>query len=136
MNPYALLAALVALLVAVGGAYFKGRHDEHASHLEQIVADTNEARRIEQRAATHRQETEDALSAELRGVNARLADALERVRQRPERLPEAARAACAGSTGRELSGRDAAAFERLAARADTIRAELAACQAREQPLSP
>lgn len=132
MNPYVLLAACAAALALAGGGYLKGRHDEHASHLEQLLHDTNEARRIEQRAAANRQEADDAKDAELRRVRDRLGAALDELRHRPERLPEPARATCAGATGAELSGPDAAFLEREAARADDLRAELGACQTRER----
>jgi hypothetical protein len=131
MNPYALFGAVLAAGVLLGGAYLKGRHDESASHLEQIVEDTNEARRFEQARAARIQESNDVKDATIRGINARLADALLRLHNRPERLPEPARAACQGASGAELSGSDAGFLEREAARADSLRAELAACQDRE-----
>ncbi|WP_428418236.1 hypothetical protein [Methylibium sp.] len=77
------------------------------------------------------QGAQNAKDAEYRRIAARLSAALHELRSRPDRLPEAARAACEGSTGAELSGRDAAVLEGLAARADQLRAELAACQDRE-----
>lgn len=51
------------------------------------------------------------------------------LRNRPERLPEPARAACQGSTGRELSQSDAGFLTRLASEADDLRAALDQCQA-------
>ena len=62
-------------------------------------------------------------------ISTDLADALERLRERPERLPEPARAACPGGTGAELSGEDAGFLEREAARADELRSALNACKA-------
>jgi hypothetical protein len=62
-------------------------------------------------------------------INDRLADALERLRKRPERMPDQARAACQGATGAELSGPDAGFLEREAARADELRSALTACYA-------
>lgn len=56
-----------------------------------------------------------------------LADALERLRKRPDRVPAAATPACEGSTGAQLSGPDAAFLVREAARADRLRSELTAC---------
>lgn len=76
-------------------------------------------------------ETNDAKESALRDVASERDAALLSLRNRPQRLPSAALTACAGSTGRELSERDAAAFTGLAARADTIRAELEACYKRE-----
>ena len=75
----------------------------------------------------HKQAQEHA--DEVRTINTRLADALERLRKRPERLPDPARAACEGGTGAELSGPDAGFLEREAARADELRAAVSACYA-------
>ena len=69
---------------------------------------------------------EGAKDEQIRDVNTRLADALERLRQRPERIKRVA-AACAGTTGAELSGPDAGFLEREAARADRLRSALQAC---------
>lgn len=71
--------------------------------------------------------------SQLRSISGRLADALVSLHNRPARLPEPARAACAGATGAELSGPDAAFLEREAARADTLRAALARCQGQTDP---
>jgi hypothetical protein len=46
MNPYTMLAALVALLVAVGGAYVKGRADGSDHEIARLARDDD----IEQRA--------------------------------------------------------------------------------------
>lgn len=126
-----LLAVLMLLLAVASGGYFKGRIDNEAKHTEQSLEETQEARRIEQKRAAFQQETLNEKDASLRAVNGRLADALERLRDRPERLPEAALAACKGSSGRELSGGDAAFLERFAARAEALRRELKAAQDRE-----
>lgn len=138
MFRYAVTA--LALAAALGGfttgwnvrAWKAGADDQ--ARTEQLQAATQEVRRFEQARAARVQETQDAKEAELRRVNDRLADALEQLRNRPERLPEPTRTSCRGATGAELSGRDAAFLARLAARADTLRAALAACQDREAPL--
>jgi hypothetical protein len=70
-----------------------------------------------------------ARDAEKDRISARLADAIAGLRNRPERLPDTAAAACAGASGRELSGPDAEFLERLAAEADRLRAALAEQQA-------
>lgn len=64
---------------------------------------------------------------ELRNVNARLADALVRLRKRPDRMPEPARQACEGATGRELAAGDAEFLSRYAARAAEQEAALSEC---------
>lgn len=75
----------------------------------------------------HKQAQEHA--DEVRAINTRLADALERLRKRPERMPGPARGACQGATGAELSGPDGGFLERLAARADEQRSALDECYA-------
>lgn len=108
---------------------------EHAAAAQQQAAQQAEARRFEQQRAAKVQEIQDAKDAALRLNGARLADALERLRQRAERpadMPEAGRASCSGATGAELSGADAAFLVREAARADSLRNELDACQQRER----
>ena len=74
--------------------------------------------------------TNEALQGQVdeqRLINTNLADDLERLRKRADRIPEAARANCAGSAGSELSGEDASFLVREAARADELRAALKAC---------
>ena len=125
----------LAIAIACGLSYGAGRWQQwRADEKENAAAafDASEqAREVERLASKTRQGIEDAKNAEIRKVRARLDDALERLRNRPDRLPEASRPACEGATGAELSGRDAAFLERLAARAEAIRAELKACQDRE-----
>lgn len=115
----------------IGAAYFKGRMDESAAHTQATLEFTNEARKLERQSASRQQEIADGKDAALRRINARLSDSLERLRDRPNRLPETTRTACEGTTGGQLSGPDAAFLERLAARADAVREELKACQDRE-----
>lgn len=90
-----------------------------------------QSRETERELQRFNQGAQNVKDAEYRRIAARLSDALRELRSRPDRLPEAARAACAGATGAELSGRDSDFLARLAARADQLRAELAACQDRE-----
>lgn len=55
--------------------------------------------------------------------------AIDRLRQRPERLPESSRPACQGSTGRELSRQDAEFLVRFAADAEFHRQGAMICYA-------
>ena len=126
-----ILAYLATLALAASGGWFAAM--SHRDGQEAIAAaaasETNrETERLVERSLTR---ITDAKDKELRAVNDRLADALERLRDRPDRLPEAARAACEGATGRELSGPDAAVLERYAADARRLQLELGACQDRE-----
>lgn len=77
---------------------------------------------------------QDEKDSAVRDINAALDALLDSMRERSNRLPEPARAACAGTTGRELSGADATFLVRFAGEADRQRAALDACQKREQAL--
>jgi hypothetical protein len=131
-----LAAGLLAALVAAYGAgrWQQWQADER-SHTAALLKATEQARKIEHAL----QEKADGIRIEGEAARRRIAGELERardgLRQRAERLPEAARPACAGSTGAELSRRDADAALRLAARADELRAALQACQAWAQAVT-
>ena len=98
------------------------------------------AKTIAQMAKAHERERElsretfrlrETRDAEVDRINTRLVDALQRLRNRPERrLP--ATATCsddgAGATGAQLSAPDADAFVRLASDADRTAADLRECQ--------
>lgn len=127
LSPTLWLGAVALVAASFFGGYFKGRADMAASYQEEHIERLETAReteRLANRAAAALKEKRDA---EVRRINDRLADALERLRHRPERLPEPARAACEGATGRELAGPDAAFLERYAARAAEQEAALAEC---------
>jgi hypothetical protein len=126
------------LLVAAG--FFAGTHwvsaqwdREKAQRAEALATKTSQAMEDSRRMAVAQRVKDNAYELQIRRTGARLADALERLRDRPERLPEPARAACAGATGAQLSGRDAAFLERFAARANELRAALARCQGTPVP---
>lgn len=95
----------------------------------------NERDRIEaeqtELARTARQtfRAQEVRDAETIRINERLADALERLRNRPARMSEPSRATCQGATGAELSGPDGGFLEREAARADATREALRECYA-------
>lgn len=123
-----LFAALAAAAAwghgfSAGKDYVQGKWDAAATKAEREASANRERQR----------ETEEKLRIDhaktITAVNARLADALEQLRQRPERLPESAATACAGATGRELSAPDAGFLVREAARADRLRAALSECYA-------
>ena len=127
-----LLAAAVAGALAVSGVWWHGnshgKRTAHQQHQAAIAVATKQARQTERK---QQQEVNRGLQyqiEEISGINAGLAADLERLRQRPDRrVPGDSRIDCSGATGAELSGRDAAAFARLAARADELRAGLRAC---------
>lgn len=128
IDPRIWLAVLALCLASYGGGRWQQWcADEQAAEVVRLQA--VEAARVKEQAwQAGVKELRDAKDAELAVVAAALDDALRELRERPARLPEAARPACKGTTGRELSGPDAEFLARLAARADTLRTSLAECQ--------
>jgi hypothetical protein len=112
---------LVILAVSLASAYGFGRSHANQAHKAALADQLVAARRTEHGmqekvdAARIQAQTEKVL------IVAERDRALASLRNRPERLPEAARAACSGSTGAELSRGDAEDLVRLAARADELR---------------
>lgn len=126
MTPYLIAGAAVISAAAgfYGGLRIKQGEWDAATVAAQQEAQTQ---REQQDAAIAKQN--QAHADQVRAVNRKLADALERLRNRPERASEAPRAACEGGSGAELSGPDASFLEREAARADELRAAVSACYA-------
>ena len=127
-NPWIILAVVLAFLGAGVGGYTKGRTDANAKWSAVAAEKEREARTREQQLQEQTNAITNQYQSEKDAISANLANALERLRQRPKRLPEAARTACQGGTGAELSNTDAGFLEREAARADELRAALSACQ--------
>lgn len=103
---------------------------ERVEHVRRAIEQEREVRAIEQEMQNETNATLRRQADDLAAINTRLAADLERLQLRPDRaddLPEAPRADCAGATGAELSGPDAAFLTREAARADRLRAALRAC---------
>ncbi len=133
-NPWAWLVT-IALLVSsyAGGRWHQYRYDLKAQ-AEAKFTESETARLRERAAQLTAQRIADEKEDAHRRIVGQLTADLAGLRNRPDRLPEASRPACAGTTGRELSRRDAEFLTGLAARADTLRAALAACQKREAAL--
>lgn len=135
MSPVSWLR--VGLAAAVfGSGVWVGVQFEEGARDRLIRASLEQARDQAQATIAKERQQHDQLSQTLqdqadeqRTINARLADDLERLRQRANRLSRDSAADCQGATGRELSAADAAFLARLAARADELRAGLAACYA-------
>lgn len=127
--PARILAAMIVagLLVALG--FRLGIKAKQAEWDAVTVKAQQEAEQIQDQHNAQLAKQNQAHADAVRDVNRKLADALERLRKRPERLPDPARAACEGGTGAELSGPDAGFLEREAARADELRAAVSACYA-------
>ena len=124
MTPHLISAALAAGL-SIGG--YTGWTFNQARHDAAMVDAQQQSQQTEDQHNAQLAKQNQAHADAVRDVNRKLADALERLRKRPERLPEPARASCEGGTGAELSGPDAGFLEREAARADELRAALGAC---------
>lgn len=125
MNATTILITLALLAGAWGhGNYYANL--EHARALNKAVAVAIEVERNQQKGVN------DAVQKQadtVRFINSELLDDIAKLRNRPSRLPASGNpgAACAGTTGAELSRSDAEFLIREAARADTLRAALIAC---------
>ena len=123
-----LIAALAALLGAFASGVWVQSYRTTAKHNAELVAAQDETAAIkrgwERRLSEQRQEYANEIAA----INADRDDMLERLRKRPGRLPQPARAACTGSTGAELSAEDGSVLVGLAVEADTVAAKLTECQ--------
>jgi hypothetical protein len=130
------VAILVALALALAGAFFSGWFASKSStqkELQHAIEKADKERRRQEEVLRGAYASASAAWAAALEVNRDRARALERiVRDRPPRLPEPARAACAGASGAELSSPDSGFLIREAARADDAVAALRACEARER----
>jgi hypothetical protein len=106
--------------------------------------EARQAETITQMAKAHEREValsketfrlRETRDAEVDRIHARLADALERLRQRPERMPDPARSACEGATGAQLAAGDAGFLERYAADAAEQQSRLDECYGRLEQVS-
>ena len=123
LAPVILAGSLCFASFEFGREYERGKQAQVLATQQSEAAQQLQAKNVQ----IHKQAQEHA--DEIRSINARLSDALERLRKRPERMPEPARAACAGATGGELSAEDAGFLVREAARADGLRSALSECYA-------
>lgn len=144
---YARLAAIAVVVIFLAGTHWKAYRTGKA-HV-QLEWDADTAQRVaaalaaEQAARAKEQELRDAADkqkekdrAKIVTLNRAVADALERLHNRPERpiaanVPASAAsgASGAGCTGAELYRTDSAFLVRQSERADRLRIALAACQA-------
>lgn len=121
----------IALAFALGGAggFFKGLSHEKQAEAARVSKQTIDNAITSAKTARATFRLQEVRDADQIRINDRLADALQRLRNRPaDRVPAAATLACAGATGAQLSGPDAGFLERLAARGDQLRADLATCR--------
>lgn len=134
LNPWVLLGALVtAIMIGVSG-YVMGDSHRNTWWLSKVEKDRRIA--IENALAIERANQEKANAAirqqasDQAAINNRLRADIASLRNRPDRatdLSAVSRSVCTGATGAELSRSDAEFLSWEAARADEIRAGLAAC---------
>jgi len=130
----AAIAGRLALpVIAVGLAWVvgfsMGDSSRHRKQQAEILVQTEAARETERIKAKATLKAQQERYEALLAISARLSRDLERLRNRPDRLPEAARPAAKGATGAELSRPDAEFLARESARADRLRAALQECYA-------
>lgn len=105
---------------------------EHAEQAQAIAAEQAKAQATETIWKERINDQRKATDIEMGNIAAALDTATRQLRERTARrtdLPEAARAACAGATGAELSRQDGQFLAGEAARANRLRADLARCKA-------
>ena len=136
INPWLILGVVATVI----GAYFTGGFVESGrcntrwelktakdkKDAVELALTTERANQEKANAAMRKQAADQA------AINTRLRADLASLRNRPERASatdQPARSSCAGATGAELSRSDGEFLSWEAARADEIRAGLAACYA-------
>ena len=152
LSPKTWVALAVAAALAFAGffLYRAGKATVRAD-FEAYKAAQAEARILADRANRNTErtwqdkadQTTKAKDEQILNINARLDDALGRLRDRPTRpagdVPARA-VACKGATGAGIYAEDAGLLIREAARADKLRAALAACYSQydaiSQPVKP
>jgi hypothetical protein len=121
------LAAVAAVIAIALLGYGKGYHD--AKQAVQVA----EGKKLTAQVAANKklQETLDdetqAAADRERALRMDLADSVERLRKRPDRLPAESRAHCQGATGAELSAEDGIFLRGEATSAAICWSELGRC---------
>lgn len=143
INPYALLAVLVAFVLNGFYWHHQGAEAENTKWTARIeserAASTLAARVREHQMQGAFDASAKKQAAQLAATRRNLAVALDGLRDRPERaagVSEAPRADCAGGSGAELSRSDADFLVRETSRADDIRSGLVACYAAIDAITP
>ena len=143
MNPWIILAAVLAIVGASVAGYAKGvqtERTEWTARIQQERADAAEqARKTEQQQQEKVNESLRKQNDKLAGINSRLAADIDRLRQRPERpadVPESPRPDCTGANGAELGGGHAIFLRRFAALAARYDAALETCYATIDAVRP
>lgn len=136
---------LVAIAALIAGVWFHGWNTRDKRAVVENLKVELAARDAADQAEVKIREKADAAikkaTTEKASIAARLDAAIARLRDNgAPRLPEAARPACNGATGAELSGPDGSFLAWESARANRFRADLETCQslyrAAQEALNP
>lgn len=128
-----LIAALGLLYgvhkLEVHKAVSQARAEMSAEYNKRLLEASEKAREREQAMMGSAEQTMREKDAKIAATNARLASALDSLRQRPSRPSGDAKGSCdcQGANGSQLSREDAGFLVRESARADRVRAGLMAC---------
>jgi hypothetical protein len=144
MNPWLILAFVLAVGAAAGGGYYKGNSagksevqqqwdKEKADQYAAYAKGQEEARQREQALQANADKLRRDKDAEIRNINARAAALTNSLRDRQTRPTEASAVSSAsgarptGCSGKELYREDGAFLVGLAAEADGLKAALDQC---------
>jgi Protein of unknown function (DUF2514) len=144
MNPWLILAFVLAVGAAAGGGYYKGNSagksevqqqwdKEKADQYAAYAKGQEEARQREQALQANADKLRREKDAEIRNINARAAALTNSLRDRQTRPTEASAVSSAsgarptGCSGKELYREDGAFLVGLAAEADGLKAALDQC---------
>jgi hypothetical protein len=144
MNPWLILAFVLAVGAAAGGGYYKGNSagksevqqqwdKEKADQYAAYAKGQEEARQREQALQANADKLRREKDAEIKNINARAAALTNSLRDRQTRPTEASAVSSAsgarptGCSGKELYREDGAFLVGLAAEADGLKAALDQC---------
>lgn len=146
MNPYLILAGVLAVVLAASGGYFKGQSDgeaavhaewdaerlkQHEAHAKALQEAVERQQQLQMGADKLRQE-KDRETRDLAARNTALANSLRNRPERPTQTGAVSGAPSAGSsacTARELYREDSEVVVGIAREADEIRIALKQCYA-------
>ena len=151
MNPWLILAFVLAVGAAAGGGYYKGNSagksevqqqwdKEKAEQYAAYAKGQEEARQREQALQANADKLRREKDAEVRNINARaaaLANSLRERQARPADADSVSSAASVGSgacTGKNLYREDGEFLVRIAREADELRAALQQCYKQYQAI--
>ncbi len=134
----AWILRVVIVVAAIGGFYWYADSNGYERAEKKHAAAEQKQRDDNQEKMDNLRTDYDALTElkdeEIKRVSTELARAAASLRNRPERMPEAAQATCQGGSGAGLSRSDSEFLAGEAARANILRGQLSACQDREWKL--